>query len=754
MKNPLNKRIPREFKSEFSKYICLFLFLAAMIAIVSGFLVASNSIGIAYDESFEKYNIEDGNFELYAEAENDLLTQIEDQCDVSVYKNFYVEKDLKEQDGTIRIFENRTDVDKVCVMDGKLAESEGEIAIDRLYAENNNLEIGDTLKIDSKDYEIVGLVALSDYSALFQNTSDMMFDSIKFGVAVVTVDAFDKIAKDNVHYSYSWIYADKPNGDVEKKDKSEDFLEDLNTLVMENGNMMENYIPEYSNQAIIFTGDDVSGDSTMIAVFLYIVMIIIAFMFVITINHTIIKESNVIGTLKASGYTNGELIRHYMTAPVIILIAAAIIGNILGYTCLKYAFANTYYGSYSLPTYETVWDGSAFIKTTIIPIIILIGINLIFLMKKFKFSALNFLRRDLKKKKNKKAFKLNTKIGIMKRFRLRIIFQNLPNYLVIVFGVLFANFILLFGVCLTPLLNNYQDVIVNNMISDYQYILKSECDTENADAEKFAVSTLKVKNSYEEEVTIYGVEQESKYLTETLSTNDVYISDAYAKKYNVEVGDTVTLKAEFEDKDYSFKVTGIYYYPASVAVFMPKEQFNDVFDLETDYYNGYFSKTEITDINDMYIETQITEDDLTKTSRQLIKSFGSFEIIFLLFGLVMFALIIFILSKIIIEHNAQSISMVKILGYSGKEINGLYVLTTSIVVILSLIVTLLLSSILMKKVMAIAFMSYAGWLPYYVPFRCYLEIVLLGIITFAVVAVILMRKINKIPLTDALKNVE
>ncbi len=62
MKNPLNKRLPRELKGELGKYIVLFIFLAGMISIVSGFLVASYSMGKSYDESFEKYNIEDGNF--------------------------------------------------------------------------------------------------------------------------------------------------------------------------------------------------------------------------------------------------------------------------------------------------------------------------------------------------------------------------------------------------------------------------------------------------------------------------------------------------------------------------------------------------------------------------------------------------------------------------------------------------------------------------------------------------------------------
>ena len=62
MKNPLRKRIGRELREEAGKYIALFLFLSMTIAIVSGFLVADDSMRYAYEESFQKYNVEDGHF--------------------------------------------------------------------------------------------------------------------------------------------------------------------------------------------------------------------------------------------------------------------------------------------------------------------------------------------------------------------------------------------------------------------------------------------------------------------------------------------------------------------------------------------------------------------------------------------------------------------------------------------------------------------------------------------------------------------
>lgn len=64
MKNPLRKRLPRELKDDVGKYIVIFLFMTLTISLISGFLVAGGSMKTAYDESFEKYNIEDGHFVL------------------------------------------------------------------------------------------------------------------------------------------------------------------------------------------------------------------------------------------------------------------------------------------------------------------------------------------------------------------------------------------------------------------------------------------------------------------------------------------------------------------------------------------------------------------------------------------------------------------------------------------------------------------------------------------------------------------
>ena len=770
MKNPLRKRLPREIRSEFGKYIVIFLLMVATIGFVSGFLVADNSMLIAYQDGFEKYNIEDGNFRT---ADRIYRSQREDieKLGITLYENYYIEATL-DNESTMRFFKNREEINKVCLMKGELPKAAGEIAIDRMYADNNQLAVGDTITSGEHSWKITGLVALSDYSCLFQNNSDSMFDAVKFGVGVVTPEEFDTLNQDKLQYNYSWKYEQEPADEVEEKEISEDLMEEIGKIVS-----LESFVPRYTNQAITFTGEDMGGDKAMMIMLLYIIMVIMAFVFGITISNTIRKEAAVIGTLRASGYTRRELISHYMTLPVLVTLAGALAGNVLGYTVLKNVCAAMYYGSYSLPTYETVWNAEAFLLTTVVPVLIMLVVNFCVLRQKLRLSPLKFLRRDLSGRKQKRAMRLSPHIKIFSRFRLRVIFQNMSNYLVLFIGILFANLLLMFGLLLPSTLAHYQTEIQGNMLANYQYMLQvpmgamtgskleellnlltfyAEVRTDNETAEKFsayALNTLPGKYK-SEEVLLYGVEKDSKYVTAELG-DGVYISSAYADKFRIRPGDTITLKEKYEKDEYSFTVDGIYDYTAGLCIFMSRDKLNETFDLEDDYYSGYFSDTPITDIRKKYIGSVVDLDALTKISRQLDVSMGSMMEMVNGFAIMIYMVLIYLLSKIIIEKNAQSISMVKILGYTNWEISRLYILSTTIVVVICLLVSFpaerAVMEVLFREMML---SSISGWITMWVDPMIYVQMFGAGMVTYAVVALLEFCKIKNVPMDEALKNVE
>lgn len=760
MRNPLNKRFLRELKGELAKYIVIFVFMTAVIGLISGFLIADGSMYDTYNKSFEKYNIEDGNFELYSKAEESVIDKLEKE-NVTIYENFYKEENVvrhnnikndEDSQSTLRFYVNREEIDKVDLMEGSLPEDINEIAIDRMYAVNNDIKVQDTLTVGSRILKVTGLVALSDYSSLFSDNSDTMFDSLKFGVGVVSQKCFDAYDDTHIHYVYSWLYDNKPEDDKEAKLMADDFVKTISANAI-----LVNYIPQYINQAIHFTGDDMGSDKAMMIVLLYVLIVIMAFVFAVTTNNTIVKEANVIGTLRASGYTRGELLRHYILLPIIVTILGALVGNILGYTVFKDIFAAVYYESYSLPTYHTLWNADAFLLTTVVPVIIMLAINIVIIGCRLKLSPLKFLRRDLSGKQKKKAMRLPA-FRFFNRFRLRIIIQNMPNYITLFIGILFANVLLLFGIMLGPMLTHYQNEITDKLIAKHQYVLKALVDVDDNAAEKYCVKTLATIEGRlkSEDVLVYGVKDNSIYAdinTASLKDNEVYITNGYADKFRIKKGDKITLKEKYDDNEYEFTVKDMYDYPSSFAIFMSDAAFKNVFDKSEDYYSGYFSDN-ILDIDEKYVATQITLDDLTKVSRQLDRSMGETFNLVKIFAVVLFAVLMFLLTKLIVEKNTTSISMVKILGYSNREISRLYVTSTTIVVVLSVALSMGLSVVIMNYLFRVFMEEMSGWISCYYAPHIFPVMFILNITVYVVISFFMMAKIKKIPMDEALKTVE
>lgn len=267
MRNPLIKRLPRELKGDIGKYLVIFLFMTMLISLVSGFLVADNSVYDAYKKGFDKYNVEYADFVTADEMSDETIKELENDNKVRIYDQRYYKLKESKRNATIRVYGERKEVNKLCIMSGRLAKADDEITLDRVFAKNNDYKVGDNIKIGDKDYKITGFVAMPDYSCLFEDNADMMFDSVNFGVASMTDSGLKKLKKSKLNYCYAVKYDKTPANDQKQKDMSDDFLESLVKKAV-----VASFVPRYSNKAINFTGDDMGGDKAMFIMFDYILM--------------------------------------------------------------------------------------------------------------------------------------------------------------------------------------------------------------------------------------------------------------------------------------------------------------------------------------------------------------------------------------------------------------------------------------------------------------------------------------------------
>ncbi len=916
MKNPLIRRLPRELAKDAAKYVAIFVMMVLLISVCSGMRVGNESLKAAYYDSFELYDVEDGHITFDKALPEELKAAIEEQAALTLYGNMYIDEDAAENTSTVRVYRQSDVLNKPCLLSGELPAADGEIAVDRLYADHNGIDIGSVLTLNGKPLIVTGFIALPDYSTLFENNTDPMFDSVNFSVAVMTDGGFDSIESKNLRYNYAWRYNTAYADDFEAAERSEKLLdiikdeltdydekivkaqvdeltdrlekaaeeygelykaaleekvsevtenvtkgaEEYAALYMTTGQKPEksalstdvddftfgliessvaaalegkepvmpteqqfkdeylssipkprreelktqlddflfgivedavaaeiygteyvmpedeafegeidktdiisvdNYVPRYLNQGITFAIDDIGGDEAGCMVMCYLMIALIAFIFAVTISNTIVTEAGVIGTLRASGYTRGELMRHYMILPLLVTLAAGVVGNIIGYTVLKDFCVEIYLASYSMTNISIVWDASAFLLSTVVPIVLMLIINTAVLASKLRLSPLKFLRHDLKRNRNKKAMRLNTKIPFRTRFSLRIFFTNLPGYIVMIVGILFGAVLISFGDMMPRMLNEYKDIVMRDMICDYQYILY-DCDeaheVTDPQAEKFALASFDyTKEGYlTDSLSVYGVEDGSRYVSADIPEGKALISTGISEKFGLKAGDALTLDEPYKrDVSYTVEIGGVYDYRSSMAIFMRLSDFNKTFDKNEAYFTGYFSNAELTELPADDVATVMTADDYTKLSDQLTISMGSMMNIFKWFGAMFFIIVVYVLCKQVIERNFQSIAMTKILGFRNGEIAGLYIASTTIAVLVGLALAVPFIDFAMRAIFkTYLYTVMTGYIPYIMNPMTYIVMIVTGIACYAVVAALQLRKVAKVSRSEALKNVE
>ena len=641
-----------------------------------------------------------------------------------------------------------------------------------MHADNVGVSVGDTILVGGHEFEIVGLLSYVNYLTLHESNTDLMFDAFGFDVGMVTPEAFDALPS-RLHYNYAYLYDTKPVDKLAQADDADHFLKMLITQTLVHDSEIEDFTPEYLRQASNFAPSDIDSDTAGTTIMCYILIAVIAFVFAITISNTIEKEATVIGTLRASGYTKRELVVHYMTMPVIVTLIGAIIGNALGYTAFRKVALDLYYNSYSMPACEPMFSREGFVKTTVIPLVLMFLINLFVILKRLRLSPLKFLRRDLRKTRRSKARRLPA-WSFLRRFRLRVILQNMSNYAVLIFGVIFIELMLCFAFGLPDSLTHYSENAPDMMFADYQYMLTGSKDeegeritTSEPTAERFSSISLKyAKNNRalfegmgsggDESVTVYGIVENSAYiaLPDELKTGEVLISSAFQSKFGLQEGDVISLHEEYANKAYPFTVRGVTEYDGGIAVFMKNDSFNEIFDRDADAFNGFLSRSELTDLDAKSIAVVITQKEITKVTNQLMHSMGQFFWIFKIAMVVLSAALIYLLAKTIIERNEQPISMAKILGFQNGEIASLYILPTAIVVMVFALISFVVGYFLMVWIFKVFMMQMNGYFAFYMsPASMALSVIYL-LVGYAFVSVIDFARIKRIPMDEALKNID
>lgn len=767
MASPLRKRFPRELKNNLGKYLGIFLLMSVTIALTSGFLLAAHSISVIIDDMPEKYSIEDARFTTAFEATDEQLNAAADAArdagagSADIFRNWSFDADFNHAQGddgrdrTLRVYQHRTQVDLAAYAEGRVPEAADEVAVDRVFATNNGITVGEEVELFGQRFTVCGIMTTSDNQALFQDNSAFTANTLTFGVAEVSESGFAALEATGHQptYTYSVRFADRDLTVAQRTDAEKDMVRALSDA----GATVDDLTDSSANQGIGYAADDVSSDSTMWSVLLYMIIAIMAFVFVVLASGTIEEESAIIGTLLASGYRRRELVTHYLALPAAVGIAAAVVGNVAGYTLMSEPMRNLYYGSYSLPPYYATWSWGVFAQTTVLPVATLVGITLLGLLRKMGHTPLEFLRHETSKGGVKRGFALPERLSFIARFRMRVFLRNLGNFATLFVGIGFASMLLLFSLAILPTMTHYAENLHNNVVAEHMYTLKAPLEVEGTQAEKYAVYSLEYdrgEGSGTETITVYGVPEDSRYWDD-LAVGDGHVAfgNGLIDKFGFADGQTVSLYDKYEDetREVTYEGDGCTWGTKSdMSMYMSLDDFNRFFGNDTEYFNGYASDQAL-DLDARYLASDLTPESMDAIGEQFVGMMD--DMIGMLVGLSVFIFLVFmyLLTKSVIDRSARAISYMKVFGYRDSEISRLYVRSITLTVAVSLVVCqpLIIGGLtLLFRAMLLA---YNGNIEIYVPMTAIAEVIAIGFATYLAVALLHIRRIKRVPLALALK---
>ena len=420
------------------------------------------------------------------------------------------------------------------ITEGVLPVEDNEIAIFPEFAKINSISIGDNYQIDGKTYLITGFFYSPEF--LFPIFS---MSTIKFEEEYQTlVLANEKTVLELDEHAYTKYIVD---GDLSLifDDFGYDTLLSTDLSILGKNMQMINIImPKEINFRIISLENEVDNANAFVDIFLSLFIFFIGILLIIFMKRYIDKNKKDIHTLHALGYTNFEISRSLMIFPLIVSVFT-LVGYIIGLFTSITMF-DIYSAKYLFPKADFTMYSDIFIYSVIVPIVILLVFNYLYIY----FTVSN--KKQKKYRKHLKIFKFTPAKTITTTF---ILFTTIS--VMIIFG-LSSNSMFTAFVDETKLGNNYSEMI------NLQYMTDETVSNDYQSYTKSLSVVSKVNNIDLDKIyntVVYGIDPSNnlKLLIENdISNNEllndgVIISDYLHTATDITIGDEITFKiGEYE----------------------------------------------------------------------------------------------------------------------------------------------------------------------------------------------------------------
>lgn len=206
MRSILTRRVYRDLKKHLFRYLALFFLIVLGMYLVISMAGGADMVERTVYDSADKNKVEDGEFSLFVPLSDKSVKELEKKG-VTLEEQFYMDCTLSDS-SVLRLFVNREKINRIELEEGRQAEADKEIVLEKKYAQDHKIGVGDFVVIGTYTFEVVGIGSTPDYDCVLKSLADATAQSEIFGTAFVTKDQYKKMLEQgNVAESEAYVYS-------------------------------------------------------------------------------------------------------------------------------------------------------------------------------------------------------------------------------------------------------------------------------------------------------------------------------------------------------------------------------------------------------------------------------------------------------------------------------------------------------------------------------------------------------------------
>lgn len=758
----LRKKLFRTIGCYKAQFISMIIMIALGLGVFIGFNMEWVSIRENTESFFESTSFADYRIVSEAGFTSDEFEKIEDIAGVDAATRYIsINTDIKGTDGdglALTVTEN-PEVSGFIVTDGAEYDetSEDGIWLSDRFADANDISIGDTLTLVYKNIEIngsvKGLIKSGEHLICVRDESQLMPDYDTFGFCYISPVMYENAVGMDYYTQINVI------SDMEKKEFTE-AVED----VLTNTNLV---LSKDENTSYAGAEGEINEGKIMGALIPVLFLLIAVLTMVTTMHRVTAKEKIQIGTLKALGFKDKKITRHYTSYALFIAIIGEIFGVALGYMLA----ASIMSPDGSMGTYLDMPDWKLYMPWFCVLVMVIIIVMLTFIgylsVKKMLVGNAADVLRPYAPKKVKDLIIEKTKWfhnrSFGTRWNLRDIARHKSRTAMSVLGTLGCMVIIVCAMGMSDTMDYYVEAYYEGAIrySTRIYISEDATDEErDCLISKYNGDwSASISVQIEEEAVsldIYGLENGlvrfigDKTEYQEITDDGAYICRRIAEEFDLSEGDTFTASPYGEDTEYTLTVAGIICSISESVVITPAYAEKIGISYVKD---SVYTDTAKSDISaDAAVKSVQSKQAIAESFDTMMEVMDTMILMFILGGLILGVVVLYNLGVMGYTERYTEMATLKVVGFKDKKIGQLLVSQNLWISFVCVIIGIPIGAAVLDFLLDMLASEYE--MKMYMGPATYIVSVVLTIGVSLIVSLMVSAKNKKIDMVEALKSAD